>query len=324
VLALLLATVVLGTAGIPARAQTVPDSTFDTAIARPAFVTHHPRVAFDEAHHNTHTPQERYGALAQLWLHDGCTISSAHKAFTSANLKNCNLLVIADALGSNADDSTAALPAFGKQERAALHDWVRAGGALLLISDQAPIATSMASLATEFGVTLAKGLAIDPAHGDPETGNPGAVLFTRANGMLADHAITRGRDSTERVNRIMTWTGQSLFGPHGSVPLFMFGHGAREYASDAGARAVMVGGAPGAFDPADAVSISGRAQGLAFEFGHGRVVVLGDAALFTAGVSYGRAAQALGHPIRTGMNRDDTDNRQFALNTLHWLARLLP
>lgn len=47
--------------------------------------------------------------------------------------------------------------------------------------------------------------------------------------------------------------------------------------------------------------------------GAGRVVVSGEAALFTAQVDPpGR---------RFGMNRADTDDRQFLLNILHWLSR---
>ncbi|MGP0065576.1 MAG: twin-arginine translocation signal domain-containing protein [Isosphaeraceae bacterium] len=59
------------------------------------------------------------------------------------------------------------------------------------------------------------------------------------------------------------------------------------------------------------VSAAGRAQGLAFAFGKGRVVVLGE------------AAQIAGAGRQMGMNVPGIDNRQMALNILHWLSGLL-
>ncbi len=52
------------------------------------------------------------------------------------------------------------------------------------------------------------------------------------------------------------------------------------------------------------------------EFGKGRVVVLGEAAMLTA-----RLHRFDGSPI--GMNTPGYDNRQFALNVMHWLTRRL-
>ena len=56
----------------------------------------------------------------------------------------------------------------------------------------------------------------------------------------------------------------------------------------------------------------GRAQGLALEFGTGRVVVLGEAGMLTA--------QRDGDE-RFGMNVSGNDDRQLALNVMHWLSR---
>ena len=54
------------------------------------------------------------------------------------------------------------------------------------------------------------------------------------------------------------------------------------------------------------------------------MVVLGEAAMLSAQVSRGAAAQLLGRQeIQMGMNRQGTDNRQLALNIMHWLTRLL-
>jgi hypothetical protein len=57
-----------------------------------------------------------------------------------------------------------------------------------------------------------------------------------------------------------------------------------------------------------------RAQGFAIEFGQGRVVVLGEAGMLTAQIE-GKE--------RFGMNAEGLDYKQFALNVVHWLSRLL-
>ncbi|MGH9968159.1 MAG: hypothetical protein ACREBG_10060 [Pyrinomonadaceae bacterium] len=59
------------------------------------------------------------------------------------------------------------------------------------------------------------------------------------------------------------------------------------------------------------VSAAGRAQALALPFGAGRVVVFGEAAMLTA------------QNVNFGMNYPGTDDRQLALNVLHWLTGLL-
>lgn len=66
----------------------------------------------------------------------------------------------------------------------------------------------------------------------------------------------------------------------------------------------------------------GRAQGLAMTFGRGRVVVLGEAALFSAHVI---TLPDGDRPVtfKAGMNAPGNDNRQFALNVMHWLSRVL-
>src|SRR5205085_11171475 len=65
-----------------------------------------------------------------------------------------------------------------------------------------------------------------------------------------------------------------------------------------------------------AISAAGRAQGIAFSFGKGRVVVLGEAAMLSA--------QLAGpNGMKFGMNRPGIDNRQLALNIVHWLSGLL-
>jgi hypothetical protein len=73
---------------------------------------------------------------------------------------------------------------------------------------------------------------------------------------------------------------------------------------------------PGPQGPEGTKSAAGRAQGIALKFGKGRVVVLAEAAMMSA--------QLAGPERRKfGMNRPGIDNRQMALNIMHWLSGLL-
>jgi hypothetical protein len=189
------------------------------------------------------------------------------------------------------------------------------GGALLLVADHAPFGTSAETLAQRFGVSMSKGYTIDSTHADPESGNPSVLVYSRANGLLADHAITRGRDSTERVGRIIAFTGQSLLGPEGSAAFMKLGDGARDLPlrTFASARSWKLA-------LSETLPAAGRSQGVAFAFGKGRVVVLGEAAMLSAQVIL-RPSGAIA--FRMGMNHPGIDNRQLALNIMHWLAGVL-
>jgi hypothetical protein len=70
-----------------------------------------------------------------------------------------------------------------------------------------------------------------------------------------------------------------------------------------------------AMDDDKPASAAGRAQGVAFSLGRGRVVVMGEAAELSA--------QVFGADEKFGMNVPGIDNRQMAINIMHWLSRLL-
>jgi hypothetical protein len=58
---------------------------------------------------------------------------------------------------------------------------------------------------------------------------------------------------------------------------------------------------------------------VAIEFGKGRIVVLGEAGMLTAQV-----VRFLFFTIeKFGFSRPGNDKRQFALNIMHWLTRLI-
>ncbi|MBI1797417.1 MAG: DUF4350 domain-containing protein [Candidatus Eisenbacteria bacterium] len=296
-----------------ARAQQVADTTFDASVAQPAFAKRHPKVLFDEAHHNFHTATGRYKAFADLITHDGCLVTPNRAPFTLPELAGYDILIISNALGSERmSDSTAARAAFTGPECDQVRDWVRGGGALLLIADHAPMGSAAKDLAARFGVDMRNGVTVDTTAGRFEQMNPTLLLYTRANGGLGDHPILAGRDSNERVGRVLAFTGQSLTGPEGSTALLVLSPNARDLIVPSLQAAMTT-------DIAQAIPAAGRCQGLAFAFGKGCVVVLGEAAMLSAQIG-GSAANR----FKMGMNVPGTDDRQFALNIVRWLGRALP
>ncbi len=284
---------------VTATGQQVPDLKFDVAVAAPAQAG--VKVLFDEAHHNFHTTEGRYQPFADLLRNDGCVVTPNRQPFTRVALEKFSLLVIANALGAASMGSPeAGNPAFTEGECAAVRDWVRAGGALLLIADHAPMGAAAENLGREFGVGMSKGYTSDPMNYPKESNNQGFILFNRTNGLLGDHAITRGRTAAEKIERVQSFTGQSLRGPEGSVVLLRLA----DTAVDVDPRTKQ------------RTSATGRAQGIAFQLGAGRVVVMGEAAMLSA--------QLAGPDKRTmGMNQPGLDNKQLTLNIVRWLAGIL-
>jgi hypothetical protein len=284
--------------GRPAGKHVDPD--FDARIAKPAFEKVHPRVLIDEAHHNFHTAKGRYKPFADLIANDGYQVAPNAKKFAKDVLETCDVLVIANALAAEAGrlgDPAMAQPAFTDAECDAVRDWVQAGGNLLLITDHYPFGWAARDLAKRFGVAVTKAYTLDPAHAERD---PSRLIFSRENALLRDHPITRGRDKSERIERVLTFTGQSLQGPEGSVAFLQLSGTAVDVT----------------FPDNKQVPAGGRAQGLALTYGKGRVVVLGEANQVTALLAFPSQ-----EPM--GMNVPGIDNRQLALNIMHWLSGLL-
>ena len=285
---------------VSAQSQQMADDEFNTTVANPAYKQNGPRVMFDEAHHNFHTTDGRYKPFVDLLSNDGYRIVRNRQPFTKTLLSSFKVLVIANALGAEEmDDTGAEASAFTEEEIVTVHDWVKNGGALLLIADHAPFGGAAAALGQKFGIDMSKGFTYDPANSVENS--PSVLIFSRENKLLQSHPIVEGRDETERVNRVQSFTGQSLKGPDDSVALLKLADTAKDTPNR---------------DADSSVSAAGRAQAIALKFGKGRVVVQGEAAMLSAQVT-GANKQKM------GMNVPGTDNRQYALNLMHWLSGLL-
>ena len=292
----------LGLAVTAISAQQIADPNFNTKVERPAYKKNGPRVLFDEAHNNFHTASGRYKPFADLITSDGYQVTPNKQKFSAASLKGFDILVISNALGApQMNDNDAANPAFTAEESDAIREWVKKGGALLLIADHAPMGSANQILGERFGIEMSKQFTIDEQNYDKDAGGLGTIIYTRESGRLIDHPITSGRDATERINKVVVFTGQSLKGPANSFTFMKLADTAQDRM-------------PG--PDSKPVSAAGRAQGIAMNFGKGRAVFLGEAAMLSA--------QLAGPQQRKmGMNYPGIDNRQLALNIMHWLSRLL-
>ncbi len=295
-----------------ARAQQVPDSTFDARIERPAWPAGRgPRLVIDEAHHNFHTLEGRYRPFADLARSDGFRVSAGTAPFSPASLRDVDVLVVANALGADdMGDSTAMRPAFTTAEVAAVKAWVVSGGALLLVADHAPMGPAAAGLGRALGVDMRCAYTCDPRRS--RGGRHTVIDYAPGAGLDTAAAIVRGRRGDPPVRKVVTFTGQSLAGPAGSQRLLELGPDAYD-AMVTFSEWQQLDSIP----PAKRRSAAGRAQGLAFPLGRGRVVVLGEAAMLSAQLV------GPGGRWKFGMNTPGTDDRQFAINVLRWLGRAL-
>ncbi|HEV2836256.1 MAG TPA: DUF4350 domain-containing protein [Pyrinomonadaceae bacterium] len=285
---------------LSAHAQQLADPEFNTSVTNPAYTKNGARVLFDEAHHNFHTTEGRYKPFVDLLMNDGYRVIRNRQPFTKSTLSGFKVLVIANALGAEEmDDTGADASAFTEEECQAVQAWVKNGGSLLLIADHAPFGGAAASLGNRFGIDMSKGFTYDPANS--AAGSPSLLIFSRENKLLATHPITEGRDQNERLNMVQTFTGQSLKGPDDSVAILKLS----ETAKDTPNR-----------EAESSVSAAGRAQAIALKFGKGRVVVQGEAAMLSAQI-------AGAEKNKMGMNVPGNDNKQYALNVMHWLSGLL-
>jgi hypothetical protein len=297
--------------------EQINDSDFEVHVEDPAYTGQGPVVAIDEGHENFHSASGRYKPFADLLRSDGYSVISLNSGFVSGAFDAIDVLVISNALPDDDDDPT--LPAFTEDECEALYEWVRSGGSLLFIADHAPFGSSAEVLAKRFGVEFGKGWAFDTPDGGAVTSH---LEFSRENGLLGDHTIMDGRSEGEQIRLVKAFTGQSLTVPAGAVSLMKFSRGAREAATREDVQtekeAWQTEESRGTYG-SRSVSVEGRAQGIAMKAGKGRVVILGEASMMSAQL----VRFPDGREIRFGMNVPGNDNRQFALNVMHWLSGLL-
>ncbi len=298
--------VLLASFGVRVGAQQVADPDFKPPIAKPAYREGRgPVVLIDEAHHNVHTASGHYQAFAELLRRDGYTVKASAGKFTKEYLKTGRVLVISNAINERNAGGDWSLPtpsAFTDEEIEAVSEWVGEGGSLLLIADHMPAAGAAEKLALAFGFRFSNGFAMD------ESVKGGTLFFKLADGSLKEHAVTKGRNATERIDTVATFLGSAFQPPAGAQSLLVFADNVKSLEPEVAWK----------FDEkTKRVPVKGWSQGAVLRFGKGRVAVFGEAAMFSAQlVGAQRTPAGMNAPVAK-------QNPQFLLNVMHWLTGLL-
>lgn len=284
------------------QAQQMADTLFMPAVADPAYPPGQgPLVLIDQAHYNFHTMSGRFQPFASLLQRDGYVVKPLSQAFSPQALSQANVLVIANALHpDNQTQWTLPTPsAFTDVEIATVQEWVNQGGSLFLIADHMPFPGAAEKLAASFGVKFYNGFAMKKK-------NKSKDIFTAKNGLQAC-AITNGRNASEKITAVQTFTGQAFQVPDIAQPILLFTdeyqillpQTAWEFTKDT----------PG-------IAATNFVQGACMRYGQGRMVVFGEAAMFTA--------QLAGGKNKVGMNAPSArQNARLLLNIMHWLDGIL-
>ncbi len=291
---------------MPLSAEQVSDNNFNPPVNKPAYPTGDgPQVFIDEAHNNFHTADGRYKTFADLLRKDGYVVKGLDSKFTQKVLQTVDILVISNALADeNMDNWDLPTPsAFSESEIQEVQTWVKEGGALLLIADHMPFPGAVMDMAASFGIIMGNGFAFT-------ADKSGLMQFRRVDGSLHSHPIIKGRDLSEAVEFVISFTGQAFRLQPGIAadPLMVLGN----------ETILMLPTQAWQFsEQTPRIGSGGMLQGTTLRYGIGRVAVFGEAAMFTAQV-FGpqRKPAGMNHP-------EASQNSQFVLNILHWLSGLL-
>ena len=276
----------------------IPASAFVKTIKSPR------RLLIDGGHYNLHEINGTYATLAGTLRKSGFEVSGFEGKFDEKSLANIDMLIITNPHPDRIDSinqrirrsnepprwaAAATLSAYTEMEASVIENWVKKGGSLLLILDHAPFGQVGRMLTAAFGIENRFASTYDSLSRDPavDTLTAKTILFTRSKGLIGKHPIMNGVDS------VTTYTGESLIGPSGSEVLLLLPSTAtdldwipetKQYRNR---------------------SAAGRSQAVAFDYGKGRVVMLGEAAITRP----------------SGFSVANRGNWKFVLNILRWLAR---
>lgn len=284
---------------LSATAQQVADTLFSPDISNPVYKKGQGSIVMiDEAHHNFHSRNGRFKAFANVLEKDGYIVQASSDLFTTSTLHKGKILVISNALNA-ANTETWSLPtpsAFTDSEIEAVNSWVKSGGSLFLIADHMPFPGAAEKLAASFGFKFYNGFAMKSGGDD---------IFEPGKGLIVN-TLTKGRNEKEVITSLQTFTGQAFQIPQEAQPVIVL---------NAKYKVKMPETAWEFKKDTPVVPGENLVQGAFMKYGDGRIVVFGEAAMFTA---------QLQGKNKMGMNtKSASQNAQFLLNVIHYLDGLL-
>lgn len=252
-------------------------------------------VQVDGAHYNFHTINGRYAPFAKLLREDGYQVVSNDTLISSAVLKRGKIFVISNALDSTESWELPAHSAFSPSEINDLNAWVKDGGRLLLIADHMPFAGAAADLARSFGFEFLNCFAMDNRR-------RGVERFYKDNQTLADNEITLGIDT------IVTFTGSAFRIPKSATGILALKN-----------FTLLSPQVAWQFEEnTPSTDSRGFFQGAYMPYGKGRIVVIGEAAMFSAQLAGpNRNPVGMNHPAAA-------QNGNLLLRIMHWLDESRP
>ena len=273
--------------------QQEPDNEFVPEIGSPLYKTGEgPILLIDGGHYNFHTLEDKFAPFGKIASMDGFKVRSSSGLIDSNFLNETKILVIANALNEKNRESwrKPVYSAFTTEEINRIKSWVHQGGRLFLIADHMPFAGAVADLAREFGFTLHDGF----AYCKP---NQKYDIFSYTNGMLTESQIT-GR----QTDSVVSFTGHA----------FQFPDSAKSVITLSSDYKVLMPEVAWEFSKDMKMIPAGGMSQLAYlNFGAGRIVVAGEAAMFTA-QEVGEVKFSLNSPMAKS-------NLPLLLNILRWL-----
>jgi hypothetical protein len=308
--------VVGGLALVSGQAQTSTPAQTGLRL-RPAFASGTgPIVAVDEAHKNRQTlSSPSFRALGDMLGADGYQVRPLAEPISRASMSGIDVILISGPGGWFTPDES-----LTGREVATLMEWIRQGGSLLLMLDHLPEPRNARRLLSSLGIThWHNGYAmVDMPNAAPlgniifwrskffpegappvgPTGSGGGTGYQGDDAVLESHAISEGRSTDERVQRVATFVGSAFRTPSGGVALLRMPLRAISLVPEE-----TPGRLPAFTVETPRMAVGGWLQGAVMTVGQGRVAVFGESGLFSGGPA--------------------ADNRQFVLNVMHWLSRLL-
>lgn len=285
--------------------QVTSDNEFGFSVPHPKYdFGKGPIVKIDEAHNNFHTSEGRYKPFADVLRLDGYRVESLREPVSAESLMRTTVLVISNPLhASNVQNWTLPTPsAYSESEISSLLTWVKNGGSLFLIVDHMPFPGAASELAAAFGLEFSNGFAV-PGHRD----RPSRDIFNSDTG-LHKSSLTGGSNEEESITEIASFTGSAFRSKHVMTPVMVFGPNSMSREPEVAWQFT---------DETREISIAGWYQLAFMPFGSGRVVVSGEAAMFTAQLAGPKKV-----PI--GMNSSFAkQNKQLLLNLMHWLDAVI-
>ena len=284
--------------------QQITDTTYNPIIQNPEYeLGKGPVIFIDEGHYNLNTKNGRYKPFSNLLEKDGYNVREYKGVFEKNKLAKGKILVISNALNENVEDWVIPNPsAFTKSEIDVIRQWVFSGGNLFLIADHMPIADASKDLAKAFGFEFTNGFVFDSRTEWKVSREP--AIFSLKEKTLIENIITEGRDSSESVELIASFTGQGFKIPGDATPILVFDENYINLMPDTS----------WVFDEKTTkINVKGWCQGAYKKYGKGKIVAFGEAAMFTAQIAGLQKRKA-------GMNSEVAPkNYQLLLNIIHWL-----